>query len=358
MTGSRFGVGRIPWIWVAVSAVLLLLLPRVIGVHDPTELGIAALFALSLALMWGYAGILSFGHAAYFGLGAYTYAVVAINAGESTVAVFCAVLVPAAVAAVIGAMMFYGRVSDVYMGAITLVVTLLIRQFMDGTAGDAYRIGAARLGGFNGMPGVPFFNMPFEPSWRFVPFKSPIIYYYIVMVTLLLAYLLCRWILASRFGRILIGIRENELRMELLGYNVPAYKTAIFAICGGMAGLAGTLFAVFEANVTPAIFGLQQTAEVIIWVIVGGLGTLIGPMIGAAVLVELKGWIGSIGGKLHVDIDSALVLGIILILVVLLVPRGVVPSLADLRRRAARSVTQRRRNRSTRRRVSVTDAET
>jgi ABC-type branched-subunit amino acid transport system permease subunit len=355
VTGSRFGAGRISWIWVAVCALALLVLPRVIGVHDPTELSIAALFALSLALMWGYAGILSFGHAAYFGLGAYTYAVVAINLGDSTLAIPCAILVSALVAAVVGAMMFYGRVSDVYMGAITLVVTLLFKQFMDGTAGDAYRIGAARLGGFNGMPTVPPFNFPFDPHWRFIPFRATNVYYYVAVIVLLLAYLLSRWILASRFGRVLIGIRENEVRMELLGYNVPAYKTAIFAISAGMAGLSGTLYAAFEANVTPAVFGLQQTAEVIIWVIVGGLGTLIGPMIGAAVLVELKGWIGGPG---HIAIDSGLVLGVVLILIVLLLPRGVVPSLGAVRGRLARGVARRRRQTSTRRRAVASDAET
>ncbi|HUH83409.1 MAG TPA: branched-chain amino acid ABC transporter permease, partial [Stellaceae bacterium] len=289
----------------------------------------------------------------YFGLGAYTYAVVAINAGESTVAIPCAILVSALVAAVVGAMMFYGRVSDVYMGAITLVVTLLFKQFMDGTAGDAYRIGAARLGGFNGMPTVPPFNFPFDPHWRFIPFRAVDFYYYVAVVVLLLAYLLSRGILASRFGRVLIGVRENEVRMELLGYNVPAYKTAIFAISAGMAGLAGTLYAAFEANVTPAVFSLQQTAEVIIWVIVGGLGTLIGPMIGAAALVELKGWIGG-----QTSIDSGLMLGAILVLVVLLLPRGVVPSLAAWQRRMVRGATQRRRRTSTRRRVVVSDAET
>ena len=93
----------------------------------PTLLLIWALFALSLALMWGYAGILSFGHAAYFGLGAYTYAIASINIGESTVPLLLAIVVPAIVAAVIGAMMFYGRISDVYLGVITLVVTLILK---------------------------------------------------------------------------------------------------------------------------------------------------------------------------------------------------------------------------------------
>src|SRR5205085_4479408 len=113
-------------------------------------------------------------------------------------------------------------------------------------------------------------------------------YYYVVIVCLLGSYLLARWILGSAFGRMLIGIRENDQRMELLGYNVPALKTAIFAIGGAMAGLAGCLFANWAEIVTPSVFSLGQSAEVLIWVIVGGLGTLIGPMIGAIALGSLK----------------------------------------------------------------------
>ena len=113
--------GRTHWGWIIAIFILLLLLPAVFDTNTPTLLGIWALFALSLGLMWGYAGILSFGHAAYFGLGAYTYAITSMNLGESTAAWIFAIVVPAFVAAHIGAMMFYGRISDVYMGVITLV---------------------------------------------------------------------------------------------------------------------------------------------------------------------------------------------------------------------------------------------
>ena len=105
-------------------------------------------------------------------------------------------------------------------------------------------------------------------------------HHYVAIVCLIAAYLIARWILASAFGRMLWH-RENELRMELLGYNVPAYKTAIFAVSGAMAGLAGCLFANSAEIEHRACSALGQTAEVLIWVIVGGLGTLIGPMIAA-----------------------------------------------------------------------------
>jgi branched-chain amino acid transport system permease protein len=336
-----FGVGRIRWGWFIAAAIVLLLLPAVFETNTPTLLLIWALFALSLGLMWGYAGILSFGHAAYFGLGAYTYAIAAMNVGESTGPLLLAILLPAAVAAVIGAMMFYGRISDVYLGVITLVVTLILFKFMGATAGDAYRIGSARLGGFNGIPAFPILNVPGDPAAQV--FGTP--FYYVVAVAVLLGYLLARWVLASSFGRVLVGIRENEARVELLGYSVPLYKTAIFTICAAMAGLAGALFACWAEIVTPGVFSLGQTAEVLIWTIVGGLGTLVGPMAGAIVLGALKLLLGH-----QTVIDNSLVLGAILVLVVLLLPRGLWPTAARWRARRARAAVSRRQAASTRRR--------
>jgi urea ABC transporter permease protein UrtC len=350
MIYSAFGAGRSRWHWFVAFAVALLLLPLVSETNTPTLLAIWSLLALSLGLMWGFAGILSFGHAAYFGLGAYTFAITSFNIGESTTPLVLAVLIPAAFAAILGAMMFYGRISDVYLGVITLVVTLILNRFMSATAGDAYRIGNARLGGFNGIPAFPTLNVPGDPS-------TPIYgtaYYYVVIVSLMLAYLLARWILASGFGRILIGIRENEQRMELLGYNVPAYKTAIFTISAAMAGLAGCFYANYAEIVTPSVFSLIQSAEAIIWVIVGGLGTLVGPMIGAVVLGALKIVLGG-----QVVVDNQLIQGAILILVVLLIPRGFVPAFGTWRRRLAQSQAVRRRSRGPRRRrAPVPDAPT
>jgi branched-chain amino acid transport system permease protein len=169
------------------------------------------------------------------------------------------------------------------------------------------------------MPGFPTLNVPGFPELSL--FGTPT--YYVCAVALLLCYLLCRWILARSFGRLLVGIRENESRCELMGYNVAAIKTAIFTLSAAMAGLSGCFFANWAEIVTPSVFSLRQAAEVIIWVIVGGLGTLVGPMIGAAVLGMVKLLLGA-----QTAIDNALVLGVILIVVVLAIPRGVVPAIA------------------------------
>ncbi|MFN7642597.1 MAG: branched-chain amino acid ABC transporter permease [Burkholderiales bacterium] len=340
--------GRIRWGWFIAWVILMAVLPLV---FDDTQtlslMAITALAGLSLALMWGYAGILSFGHAAYFGLGAYTYAIAAVNFGESTVPVLLSILVPALLAAAIGAMMFWGRIGDVYLGVITLVVSLILFKFMNATAGDAYKIGEARLGGFNGIPGFQILNVPGDPSAQI--FGLP--FYYVTATCLALCYLLCRWILSTAFGRTLVGIRENELRVELLGYDVPAHKTVVFTIGAGMAGLSGAFFAMWAEIVTPGVFALGLSAEMIVWVIAGGLGTLIGPMMGAAALTLLKLMLGQ-----QTMIDNSLVLGAIMVIVVLLIPKGIVPTVAGWRGRRERSVASRRGQASGRKRRAPTSA--
>jgi ABC-type branched-subunit amino acid transport system permease subunit len=307
------------WAGFVLTFSLLALAPLVFGEYSLTLLAIYALLALSLAFVWGIGGVLCFGQAAFYGLGAYTYAVASINLGESTGAVLLAVIVAGAAALALGAMMFYGRIGDVYLGVITLVVTLLLFKYANSTAGEAYAIGTARLGGFNGIPGFAPLNVPGLPG----VLVTGLPLYYVVIACLLASWLLIRWLCARPFGRQLVGIRENELRAELLGYDVRLTKTIAFGIGGALAGLAGVFYACWAEIVTPEVFSLGVSAEVIIWVLVGGLGTLWGPMLGAVLLGALKGFLG--GQQL---LDNAVVMGVLLIVIVLFLPRGVLPSFA------------------------------
>ena len=308
-------------ITLVVSALLIWLLPLMISTYTLTVLVIYGMLGLSLGLIWGFGGILCFGQAAFFGLGAYTYAIAAINIGESTLPMILAVLVPAVFAALLGAMMFYGRLADVYLGVITLVVTLILFKFVNSTAGPQYVIGNARLGGFNGIPGFQTLNVPGDPAAYI--WGDP--YFYVCAVALVIVFLLVTWLLRSSFGRIAVGIRENEVRMGLMGYDVATRKTVLFAIGAAIAGLAGALFANWGEIVTPNLFSLGQSAEIIIWCIVGGLGTRFGPIVGAAGLAYLKFMLGQ-----QSMIDNTLVLGLILVLFVLFLPRGLVPAVASL----------------------------
>lgn len=313
-----------------LGLILLFGLPWVVDVVTLLELTIYivyAMLALSLGFIWGHGGILCFGQAAFFGLGAYTYAVAAINVGESSGPFLLAIILPAAFAALLGAMMFYGRLSDVYLGVITLVVALILFKFVNSTANETYVIGEARLGGFNGIPGFPTLNWPGDPGAPLMPDEM----FYLAMGLLMAVYFGLHGLLRSRFGRIVVAIRENETRAELLGYDVRLYKTAVFAIGGAVAGLAGVLFANWGNFVSPGVFGLAQSATAIIWVIVGGLGTLIGPIVGAVLIQFLTTQLGQ-----QSVVNNAFVLGAILVLFVLLLPKGLMPTLGQLLTRGRR----------------------
>jgi ABC-type branched-subunit amino acid transport system permease subunit len=308
----------------AVGLVLLLGLPIVIDEYTLLQVTIYAVMSIlgvSLGFIWGYGGILCFGQAAFFGLGSYTYAIAVINMGDSTVPFVLAIVVPALFAAALGYVIFYGRLSDVYMGVITLTVTLILFNLVNSTAGPEWKIGSAALGGFNGIPAIPTLNVPGQMD----NFLTPKDLFYVTFVCLLLVYLGLRVLVVSKIGRVIIAAKENEQRVLLLGYDARAYKLFCFTLGGAIAGLAGCLFANWGAFTSPTIFGLAQSAQIIIWVIVGGLGTLIGPIVGCVAIQWLTTQIGT-----QQIFNSNLVLGAILVGFVLLVPRGIVPSTISL----------------------------
>lgn len=281
---------------------------------------IMSILALSLGFIWGKGGILCFGQASFFGLGSYTYALAVLNLGESTAALALAILVPLCFAAALGYFMFYGQISDVYVGVITLTVSLVLFSLVNSTAGDQYRVGAAPLGGFNGIPSVPGLNFPGKPGDLLEPQQ----FFQLCVFLLASVYYLLRWLLACQFGRVLVGIRENERRAELLGYDPRLYKLLAFALGGAIAGLSGALFANWGAFTSPTVFSLAQSAQVIIWVIVGGMGTLAGPVIGCFIIQWITSYLGTAS-----YLNTNIVLGTVLLAFVLLVPEGLVPRLCS-----------------------------
>jgi ABC-type branched-subunit amino acid transport system permease subunit len=308
---------------VAIGLALLFGLPQILslfGIVQMTVFVAMAMYALSQGFVWGYGGIMSFGQASFLGLGAYAYAVSALNFGDTTGAIALAILVPAAFAALLGYFMFYGRISDAYVGVITLTVSVILFELVNSTSGDQYRIGRAAIGGFNGIPAVPTINIPGEPGDQL----DPIGIWYVTMGLLIAVYVLLRAVVASRFGRVVIAIRENETRATLLGYDARLYKLLAFTLSAAIAGLAGCLYVNWGAFISPTIFGLPMSAEVIIFVLVGGLGTLVGPILGAVGLQYLITLAGT-----QEAVNPNLGLGIVLVGFVLLVPQGVVPLLRD-----------------------------
>ncbi|CCE01382.1 branched-chain amino acid ABC transporter permease [Bradyrhizobium sp. STM 3809] len=309
---------------IVVAIGVIAIVPSVIelfGLMQLTLFAAMSVLALSLAFIWGYGGILSFGQTAFFGLGGYAYAIAAVNFQDSTPAILLAIVVPALFAAILGYFIFFGRISDVYLGVITLTVTLILFNSVNSTSGDAYKIGKALLGGFNGMPAVPTFNMPFDPSTVLSPEQS----WWTTAYVLLAVFLLLRLLLALPAGRVIVAVRENEVRASLLGYDPRLVKCLTFILGGAIAGLAGALYVNWGAFVSPTIFSLSLSAEIIIWITVGGLGTLLGPIIGCVVIEYIVAYIGS-----QQLLNSNLVLGGVLVVFVLLLPKGIVPTARDL----------------------------
>ncbi|HEX4987094.1 MAG TPA: ATP-binding cassette domain-containing protein [Burkholderiales bacterium] len=278
--------------------------------------------ALSLALVWGVAGIFSFGQNAFFGIGGYVFAVTAINVfpatGETLTAMALGACAAAAFAAILGYVTFYGRVGDVYLAIVTLSVTLILYTVMSSTAGPEYHIGQAQLGGFNGMPSVPGIALGSGELGNRQTFA------FAVCLAAAL-YMLLRFLASGRYGRILAGLRENELRMELLGYDVRLHKLAAFVIGGTVAGLGGALFAAWGTFINPAVFSLPQAALVAIWVMVGGRTSLAGAFVGVVVVQ----WICDQADKVVAQ-QTPLILGVMLVATVLAFPSGIVPSLSRL----------------------------
>ncbi len=305
---------------VGAGLAILLGAPHCVGTYGLVQLTLfaaVAIFALSQGFVWGFAGIMSFGQAAFLGLGAYAYAVAAIDMGDSTVPVLISMAVPMLFAAALGYFMFYGRISDAYIGVITLTVSVILFQLMNATSGSQYHVGEAELGGFNGMPSVPPINIPGMPDDQLD--QTGI--WYVAMGSLVLVYALLRGLLASRFGRVVVAIRENETRAQLIGYDPRLYKLLSFTISAGIAGLAGCVYVNWGGFISPTVFALSMSAQVIIFVLVGGLGTLLGPILGA---VLIQGLINAAGGQSTVDPNLGL--GIILVAFVLLIPQGLLPT--------------------------------
>ena len=308
----------------AVGVVLLIALPHMLddfALVQATIYAVMSILAVSLGFIWGFGGILCFGQSAFFGLGAYTYAIAVTNIGDSTVPFLLAIVLPAAFAAVLGYLIFYGRLSDVYMGVITLTITLILFNLINSTAGPEWKIGNAPLGGFNGIPGIAPLNMPGNVD----DVIGPRGLFELSLGALLLVYVLLRALLALKVGRVIVAGKENEQRLLLLGYDTRAYKLFTFVLGAAIAGLAGCLFANWGAFTSPTIFGLAQSAQIIIWVIVGGLGTLIGPVVGCVAIQWLTTQIGT-----QQTVNSNLVLGAILVGFVLMLPRGIVPAIGSL----------------------------
>ncbi len=283
-----------------------------------TQYVVLSVFALSLGYIWGFGGILSFGQAAFFGLGSYTFAVCSISTGNTTVALVLAFVIPSLLGIALGYFMFYGRLSDVYLGVMTMVVALILWKLANHTAGPEYSLFGVRLGGFNGIPSIPTIHFPGRPDEMLDPSQL----FQFFMAILIIVYVGLRLLIASDFGRISIGIRENETRASLLGYDVRLHKVVVFTIGSGIAGLAGAMWATYQAFIDPNVFSMEMSAKALVWVMAGGLGTLVGPILGVTLLQWLTLQLGAVTWLNSIAVQGAIMMALVLVL-----PKGLVPSI-------------------------------
>ncbi len=279
--------------------------------------------AMGLSLMWGHAGILSFGQTAFFGAAGYAYSVLSINMGDAHgltwVAFVLSIIAPIFVALLLGYLIFYGGIRDVFVGIVTLSVTLVCETFMAQTAGPEWTIGAARLNGFNGMSGMPPLTINRAAGDIVIDGSS---FYWLLLVTLVVAYLGLRILVNSRTGNVFVAIRENPERAEMLGYNVRFYQLAAFVIGSFFAGVSGTFYTLWGSYITPSSMGLNAAALPIVWVAAGGRKDITAVLAATMLLVWVSQQLAIYG-----DQYALILMGALLLIVVLFAPQGFVVSL-------------------------------
>jgi urea transport system permease protein len=246
------------------------------------------ILALSLALLWGYAGIVSFGQAAFFAVGAYAMGLVMKHAALPINSAYVGILVGAAggaaVALITGYFLFSAGVRATYFVVATLALSIIVEQ----TVKSFSHI----TGGWNGLY-VDRMTLTLGPLLELSLFDDAPMYYGVLAIVLPV-YIGVVALMRSRFGKIIVGIRENEDRMLALGFDVPLYKTLVFGLSGLLAGLAGALYATHASFAHPSNAGVLFSTQVVIWTAIGGRHSLLGALVGAIVVASLSNYLNAV----------------------------------------------------------------
>jgi branched-chain amino acid transport system permease protein len=268
-----------------------------------TQAAIAAILAMSLDLLLGYTGLASLGHAAYLGIGAYSVGVLTTQYGANFwVTLVVGVVLAAVVAAGFGLVAL--RATGVYFLMITLALGMVVwglaQRWVSLTQGD------------NGISGIPKPDLGLPWS-----LTTPMSFYYLALAGCLLTFTVLRVIVRSPFGQSLVGIRESESRMRTLGYHVWLHKYIGFIIAGACGGFAGVFWAYYNGFVSPTDLELATSVEILLMVALGGRGTLLGPTLGAGVIVLLRNFVSIYTER------WLLILGTIYVLTIIYAPEGI-----------------------------------
>jgi branched-chain amino acid transport system permease protein len=271
------------------------------GIDQATIWVVFGLFAISVDLLWGYCGMLSFGQAVFFGLGAFQYTwlttdTVGLNLGAAgtLIGLIAGLIAPALFAMLLGYFLFYGRVVGAFFTIVMLALSFLMQSLGQGWS--------QAFGGFTGIPGVP----------GIVGIEGVIPSYVFCLVVTAGVVVLLRWLTSTPFGLGVDGVRDNEERLAFLGQKTVETKLVVFTLSAAVAGLAGALYASQANYVASDLMGTLLSTEAVVWVAVGGRRTLIGAFIGALVVRGVGFWLSGIA------IDWWLViLGFLFVIIVL-----------------------------------------
>ena len=300
---ARLGDLATEWIAPVLVLAALLAAPLLLSDFRVALLGkflTFAILAMSLNLIWGYGGMLSLGHGVFFGLGGYAMAMfLKLESAQGKLpdfmfwsgltelpffwapfqyawfAIPMTFIVPAALAGGLGYLVFRSRITGVYFALITQALALIVSILFIGQ--QPY------TGGTNGITNyTTIFGFSINAP------TTQVALYYATLAVLALTYLLCAWLIASRFGRLLVAMRDDENRVRFSGYNPAVLKTIVFALSGGIAGIAGALFTPQVGIISPTMMGIVPSIEIAIWVAVGGRGVLLGAIVGAILVNGAK----------------------------------------------------------------------
>lgn len=305
------------WLFRIFGLLVLVLLPQVVQdryfMHIVVMTGIFTILALSWNLLAGYTGQLNLGHAAFFGIGAYTSALVAMKLGISP---WIGLFVGGLVASFFGFLLGFPslRLSGPYLAITTIgfaeILRLVAVNWVDLTRGSL------------GLSGVPLLTPIRLGDWTF-KFYLERDYYYVVLVAVLLTLFCIKRLVRSEFGVSLQALRDDETGAQSIGINTASYKLAVFTISAFFAGFAGALFAHFVRLVSPETMALHTTFDTLTMVMVGGLGTIAGPILGVVALTFLSEWLRYFEDMLKLDI-RLVIYGLLLILIILFMREGLV----------------------------------
>jgi len=297
------------WLLAAGALTLPLWLQSPYHVHVAIMAGIFGVLAMSLNLLLGYTGQLSLGHAAFFGVGAYTSALLTLKLEWSF---WPALAVAVGLAGAAG--FFIGRLALKLRGAYFVLVTISFAGVISLVSVNWIELTNGPLG----LPGVP---APALGPWSL---RTKTAYYYLVLAAVALSYAVCRRIVRSRIGRALVALRENEALAESIGVDVTHYLVLAAVVSAAMAGLGGSLYAHYTRFVSPEVFLFTYTVTMVIMVVAGGKGTLAGPLVGAVLFTVLPEALRAAASWQW----QMLAYGVLLVALVFFLPRGIVPQLS------------------------------